>query len=836
MELMTLKPLWWIIALIGLVFVFRSSLVNRPAHLKFISFLLRIGAMVLLLLALCRPFLVSSSNSLHVVYILDASESVDLDSAIKATDDIAASIKELSLSDSYSLFLAGSRLRPFDNTEDMKELLTNWKNGISDSEFRSASPLPELMLSARFAFPANKARRMVLISDAVPTTGETAKALGILESEDVDLQFTKLKPLTVPEIAIAALTPSVSTAYKGQMVRLNTSVTSNTDSDAIVTLLHKGVIVQQKPVELIAGKTQNVSFDVRMQQNGSVFFTAQIVSEKDHFAVNNQASCTVTVKGQPRILILHQKPQEMRLFARALEQQDFEVDTRGKYGMPASMQALLAFDAVIIADVPATDFTVSQMHMLKSYVTDFGGGLAMFGSNNSYGLGGYYKTPVEQTLPLISRFEKEKEKPSLAMVIVIDKSGSMGGQKISLAKQAAKSAVELLSARDQIGIVAFDSRARVISEMRSASDKETIKGDIDTLAAGGGTCMYPGMNMAYEMLQQTTSKIKHVILLGDGRSQQADHQGLASEMSDFGITVSTVAMGAGADRALLSAIAEIGKGRYYETNDPENVPQIFTRETMQASKSAIKEDIYAPLIISDHPMFAGVAEDELPFCFGYVMAKPKPTAQVLLAAETGDPLLAISRFGLGIGMAYTSDVTEKWGGEWLAWDKCGSFWAQVFRSVVKRADTEGIYITSQAVGNKWVVDIKRQDPDSKPINAANLMLRSVDQNNSTQEISVEQIGLGIYRAIVPLEGVISASLSIQDVDYEKAAVIHYNRPYHAEYDLTCQPNERLVAQVNFVPSQIKENIQPIDNYSSAANPLTIAAMVMFIGSGLLRRI
>lgn len=835
MELMTLKPLWWIVALIGLLFVYRRSLVTRPARLKLISFLLRFGAMVLLLLALCRPFMVSSSSSVHVVYILDVSESVDLDSAIKAADDIAESIDKLSINDSYNLFRAGKELKKSESVEEIKELLADWKNGLSDSEFRSASPLGELMLSARLAFPANKARRMVLISDAVPTAGETSKALSILESEDVDLQFKKLKPLTEPEIAVSALTPSVSTAYKGQMVRLNTSVTSNTEAGATVSLLHKGVVVEKKPVILSPKKAEKINFDVRMKQNGSVFYTVQIVSQNDHFTVNNEASCTINVKGQPRILILHEKPQLMRPFARSLEQQDFEVDVRGKFGMPTSMQAMLAFDAVIIADVPASDLTVSQMHMLKSYVTDFGGGLAMFGSNNSYGLGGYYKTPVEQTLPLISRFEKEKEKPSLAMVLVIDKSGSMGGQPINLAKQAARSAVELLGGRDQIAVVAFDSSARVISEMRSASDKESIKSDIDTLAAGGGTCMYPGMNTAYEMLQQTISKIKHVILLSDGRSQQADHQGLASEMADFGITVSTVALG-GADRALLAAIAEIGKGRYYETTDPENVPQIFTRETMQASKSAIKEDIYAPLIISDHPMFAGVSEDELPFCFGYVMAKPKPTAQVLLAAETGDPLLAISRFGLGVGMAYTSDITEKWGGEWLAWDKCGSFWAQVFRSVVKRADTEGIYVTSQAEGNKWIVDIKRQDPDSKPINLADIKLRFVDQNNSSKDINVEQVGLGIYRAVVPLEGVATASLSIQDVDFDKAAVIHYNRPYHAEYDLTCKPDESLVAQAEFVPSEIKENIQPIDNYSSAANPLTIAAMVMFIGSGLLRRI
>lgn len=115
-------------------------------------------------------------------------------------------------------------------------------------------------------------------------------------------------------------------------------------------------------------------------------------------------------------------------------------------------------------------------------------------------------------------------------------------------------------------------------------------------------------------------------------------------------------------------------------------------------------------------------------------------------------------------------------------------------------------------------------------------MRCVDQNNSTEEIAAEQIGLGVYRAVMPLEGIKSASLSIQDVDYEKSAVIHYNRPYHAEYDLTCKPNDKLVAQTEFVPTEIKENVQPIDNYKSAANGLTIAAMLMLIGSGLLRRI
>ena len=85
-----------------------------------------------------------------------------------------------------------------------------------------------------------------------------------------------------------------------------------------------------------------------------------------------------------------------------------------------------------------------QMEVARTYVQDLGGGLIMLGGDQSFGLGGYYKTTLEEILPVRSDFEKEKEKPSLAMMLVIDKSGSMGGEKIEMAKDAARAAVELL--------------------------------------------------------------------------------------------------------------------------------------------------------------------------------------------------------------------------------------------------------------------------------------------------------------------------------------------------------------------------------------------------------
>ena len=89
------------------------------------------------------------------------------------------------------------------------------------------------------------------------------------------------------------------------------------------------------------------------------------------------------------------------------------------------------------------------MEVARTYVQDLGGGLIMLGGDQSFGLGGYYKTSLEEILPVRSDFEKEKEKPSLAMMLVIDKSGSMGGEKIEMAKEAARAAVELLGAQRQ---------------------------------------------------------------------------------------------------------------------------------------------------------------------------------------------------------------------------------------------------------------------------------------------------------------------------------------------------------------------------------------------------
>ena len=252
----------------------------------------------------------------------------------------------------------------------------------------------------------------------------------------------------------------------------------------------------------------------------------------------------------------------------------------------------------------------------------------MFGSENSYGLGGYYKTPIEEVLPLVSRFEKEKEKPSLAMVLVIDKSGSMSGEPIVMARQAALATSELLSGRDQIAVLGFDSSPQLICELTPAANQGVISNAIESLDASGGTDLQPAIVQAREILEGANAKIKHIIAMTDGQTAPANLVEMSQEMGDQGITISTVALGSGAAGQLLSEMADAGRGRYYEAAEAQEVPQIFTRETMQASRSAIKEDLYASAPVTEHPMMTGYESTEFPFVLGYVMTKAKPTAPV----------------------------------------------------------------------------------------------------------------------------------------------------------------------------------------------------------------
>ena len=105
------------------------------------------------------------------------------------------------------------------------------------------------------------------------------------------------------------------------------------------------------------------------------------------------------------------------------------------------------------------------MAAFRDYVGKLGGGFIMIGGMNSFGVGGYYRTAVEELLPVKLQAPDQEEQQSSALALVMDRSGSMAGPKLEFCKSAAAATAELLSAKDHLGVYAFDSAVTVVVPM-----------------------------------------------------------------------------------------------------------------------------------------------------------------------------------------------------------------------------------------------------------------------------------------------------------------------------------------------------------------------------------
>ena len=835
MECITLYPLWWLL-LLGVVGAgYFYSLVDRPLRFRRMAFLARCLTLVMIILALCRPYFNRRIDAVHQIYLIDVSESVDLNESIRALKDATKRTKALRSSDSSDLFIFADAVRPADPVKTLA-MLEKWRDTVADDRFRRDTRMAEALRAARLAFPSGKVRQLVVYSDGIPTGEAVENELRLLKKEAIEIRFETLSRIKQPEAAVVDFVPSATKVYVGERLRLKTHLSANVPMKATLRLLNRGVIFKEQSVEIGPTNENNFAFDVVVQAKDDPLWQVELVPEKDRFPANNQMDCRVAVSGQARILVLHKTPRKMRSFRKALETQGFSIEVRKPLGIPTSLDKMLGFDAIVLADIPATAMNQRAMRNLRRYVKDFGGGLLMMGSENSFGLGGYYKTPVEEVLPITSRFEKEKETPSMAMVLVIDKSGSMSGDSIELARQAAKATVELLSARDKIGVVAFDSQPFIACELASALDVGRIQDAIDSIAAGGGTSMYPAMEEGQRMLLSAGTRIRHMILLTDGQSSGGDFEGISEDMAGSGITISCVAMGGGAARDLLKRIAEIGRGRYYETMDPTTVPQIFTKETMEVSRSAIKEEPFVPVPVNTIGFLGGINFDKVPYLLGYVMTRVKPTARLHLTTPSGEPLLASAQYGLGTGMAFTSDATELWASEWMDWSGFDSFWAQVLRRCVRKDHGTGISVKVSEEPNGLRLKINRTDTALAPLNKIKWSAAAVKEFGGEQTLNVTEVGLGKYELFVPMTEKQSCSIQLLDSAAGATKSVSWQRSYPKEYRLSTQIPEALKTLPSIEQQSFTKKDRAAFQYLPARPLFIFLALLFGILSILFRRL
>jgi uncharacterized membrane protein len=728
---------WFLLALMALPLLgwyFYRGLTDFSRWQRVASLVARAAVVLLLVAALCGLTWLKPSHDLFVIFAIDDSLSVG-DEARPVVDQFLDRAVASAGKNQFAFVRFGAEPGPVVNDRTAPANIN-----------RQGTNIGAALEVATAAIPPSHVPRIVLLSDGNQTAGDAVRAA--LRGR-VPISTVPLPTRSEPEVQVSSVTLPAQ-VRDGEPFYVEVVVDSNHDDEGEVEIFRGAYKVVGERVKLKSGENK---FRFRQQVKGERMaeYTGRVKGFQDKFLDNNAAKGLVYTSGKPRVLLVDSDPKQSRHLAAALEEEGIQVDVRPTQGVPDSLSDLQNYELLILSNVPATSMSTRQMNLVRTYVQELGGGLIMIGGEQAFGLGGYYKTTIEEILPVRSDFEKEKEKPSLAMILVIDKSGSMGGTKIEMAKDAAKAAVELLGPKDKIGVIAFDGDLFWIADIQSAANKGQVNDKISGIEAGGGTTMGPPMEAAFEALQNTPAKLKHVIVLTDGVSEPADFEGIAQNMAQAKMTCTTVAVGDDCDFRLLQEIARIGNGRYYAAEDPSNIPQIFAKETVTASKSAINEQPFTPIVTRPTPAVSDVKFDEAPFLLGYVTTRPKPTSELILATEKGDPLLAWWRYGLGMSVAFTSDAKSRWAAEWLSWPGYGKFWAQVVRHAMRHSDAKGQFVQVVHKDGKAAVTLDAIRPDGRYLNDAPAEMTVVEPQGGERKLAMTQTAPGRYVGEFPAQ-------------------------------------------------------------------------------------
>ena len=791
-------PAWWLLVpifIVYLVWLSRRSYAQLARASKWSALALRIVILCLLIAAVTQPVWLVRSNRNHLVFMLDVSKSISSDNLQAALDDVdklAKSAGEQSRRSRFSLIAFGASPRllvssasqwsdsrgPLPEqllyqqslpslyakrtrlisagTEAGSEKLAEISERIKAAEtFRDevAGDQTNLEAAVRLALncgSTNDRRTIYLFTDGNFTRGRWQQALRAVSARSAALHVVRLDKQAPPEVAAIDLSLPAR-------VRINQGFTakvrfeSSIETEAVLSIFKDGFLAERREVQLNPGENVFSLGGLFFREKGFHNVEAIIRPDTDTKLENNRIRSLIVVPGKARVLYVDRDEDQILHLKSALELEGMQVEARPASGVPQELSELLSFDAFILSNVPADRLSLRQMQMIRTYVEGFGGGFIMLGGDESFGLGGYFNTPIEEILPVKMPIQKDLIRPSLALMLVIDKSGSMDGVKIQLAKRAAVATAEVINPRDQIGVIGFDGASRLVLELTPAADRATVTSRIASLSAGGGTFLYPALEDAHQRLQETNARRKHVIVLSDGQTQGYGYEDLVQGMAADGITVSTVGIGDGADMNLLESIALAGGGRSYFTNDFYSIPQIFTREALRASKSMLVEGLFQPVPVADDVCLSEIDADELPLLMGYVATSPRDAAQTILVSESGDPLLAKWRYGLGHTVAFTSETKPRWAEDWLAWPDFAKFWSQLVRSVTgeelanqfviecsHRLEADGVTITAD------VRDSSGDFPDKITMEAT-----TIDPAGNSRSLTVQQRGPGLYEARIP---------------------------------------------------------------------------------------
>lgn len=751
--------LWLAVPAVAIIVVgWLAASRTLPAGRRAASLVIRLTIVACLVLSLAGVRLTLAADRLSVVFLLDASASMLDATRDELVEWARDSVAEMPEGDTAGVVVFGANA--------LVDRLPSQLDRLADPASQPVVGATDVAAAVRLAaaiFPAGSQQRIVLLSDGNDTSGEADEAIAAAAARGIRLDVVTPPEESAAE-ALVDVVDAPSGARVGETIDLSVQLRSTVSTPATVRLLADGETVATQALELEPGVT-TIPFAVTASEPGFHVFRAVVEPAVDRFAQNNAADAYVLVTGEPQVLVATDDAQRAADLVASLGEGSLEVTVVPASGVPSALPTLAGYDAVVLDNVSAEQLGATTMASLQVYVRDLGRGLVMLGGRDSFGAGGYTDTPIEETLPVYMTVRDRERSPEVAMVAVVDRSGSMadchctgdsrdnanpsgtrGFEKVDIAKEAILRAAEALAPTDQLGVVAFDQNAHWA--VRTAPiDFGTLQEGL-AFGADGQTNIFAGLQAAYEDLVDNPATLRHIILITDGWSQSGAYDQLLEDMQAAGITLSTIGTGGGSAQ-MLRRLAEESGGRYYDAADATTIPDIFLRETVRTAGEQIVEERFQPIPSAPSEILRGLDAGLLPQLLGYNATTPKGSATVALLTAREDPLLAQWQYGLGRAAAWTSDARQQWATPWIGTPEFGTLTAQLVAWTLPAQDAEGIDVSfSPADGGNLNVEVTSFDDEGGPRNFYRTVLRLVSPDLEPIQTVLEQVGPGRYAGTV----------------------------------------------------------------------------------------
>ena len=744
---------------------------------------LRVVITLLVILSLIELHIPKRSRNVTTVFLVDVSKSNEIN-----REDMEAylrkNLNEMPKRNSYAIVTFGRKavIDQFVTDENMFM-------GIGAEPDISATDFEDAIGRAVSLIPDDSNGRIVILTDGRETSGDIQNAAAMVTASSVSVEAYGYEALSGQDSFVKNVDmPSV--LHPGDKYYMDVAVESNYETDATIIIRSGEKLVSKETVHLAKGDNRFV-FEENVSSENVESFNVSVEAPGDTVSENNMYSIFAEVESSPKVLVLYGKREDYTPYEQLLSDINANAVFKDASSAPEDLMGMLEYKAIILENVYISELPQGFLDNISAYVKDYGGGFAAFGGEDSFMLGGYNDTVIEEVLPTNMELRGTAEIPSTAIIMVIDHSGSMsspagkGATYLDVAVESAKRGADNLRAEDYLGVLAFDDRYDWYVKPQNVTDKEEIKKKINRITEGGGTTIEPAIIEAYNKVIGLDADVKHIILLTDGYGESSNYDNTVKKLKGSGVTLSTVAVGPDSDKQLMKRLATQCNGRFYYADANTDLPRIFAEEVFLGGDTYIKNGDYPLSVASSHDITKNLFTDGWYNIGGYIAASEKSGATGVITTEEGDPILTVWQYGLGRTLSYNTDVDNGWTAAYAG----TSDYAQLHKRIID-------YLSgSPSIGDDKV-DVRTVDGKTEVTYTTGTYADTTDitalytaPDGTTGEVRLTARKPGVYTATLPSEEMGIYHINVRREDegtvsgsFTTATAVQYSDEYR--FDVT----------------------------------------------------